>query len=100
MKIATALKKVTPLFPSNPTLKVEVLSSPPLIKIWLEAQSPPPCRKRGGGGGMEVGAHYDDIKIGDECFNIKINAATCRTYTHAVQLVKGPVSPRCGHGMF
>ena len=21
---------------------------------------------------MEVGAHYDDIKIGDECFNIKL----------------------------
>ena len=40
------LKKVTPLFPSNPHLKVEVLSSPPLLKISVEAQ--PPCRKGGG----------------------------------------------------
>ena len=36
------LKKVTPLFLSNPPLKVEVLSSPPFLKIWLEAQPPPP----------------------------------------------------------
>ena len=57
--------------------------------------NPLPPAERGGGG-----AHYDDIKIGDECFNIKSNAATCRTYTHAVQLVKGPVSLRCGHEMF
>ena len=43
MKIATPLKKVTPLFPSNPPLKVEILSSaPPFLKIWLEAQPPPP----------------------------------------------------------
>ena len=41
--------KVIPLFPSNPPLKVEVLSSPPpFLKIWLEAQPPPPLQKGGG----------------------------------------------------
>ena len=32
VKIATFQKKVTPVFPSNPPLKVEVLSSPPLFE--------------------------------------------------------------------
>ena len=33
------LEKSHPLFPSNPPLKVEVLSSPPLfLKIWFEVQ--------------------------------------------------------------
>ena len=42
-KLQHPMKKVTPpLFPSNPSLKVEVLSSPPFLKIWLEAQTPPP----------------------------------------------------------
>ena len=36
------LKKVTPLFPSYPPQKVEILSSPPLLKIWLDVQPPPP----------------------------------------------------------
>ena len=49
MKIATPLKKVTPLFPSNPPLEIEILSSPPLLKIWLEAQLPPPPGRKGGG---------------------------------------------------
>ena len=43
--------KKYPLFPSNPPLKVEVLSSPPFLKIWLEVQ-PPPSRNGG--------AHYDN----------------------------------------
>ena len=34
-------EKSHPLFPSNPPLKVEVLPSPPFLKIWLEAQAPP-----------------------------------------------------------
>ena len=48
-------EKSHPLFPSNPPLKVEILSSPPpsFLKIWLEAQPPPPpphpCRKGGEG---------------------------------------------------
>ena len=44
-------KKVIPLFPSNPSLKVEVLSRPPFLKIWLEVQPPllPPPAERGGG---------------------------------------------------
>ena len=46
------LKKVTLFFPSNPPLKVEALSSPPFLKIWLEAQPPRPPVERGGG------AHY------------------------------------------
>ena len=41
------LKKVTPLFPSNSLLKVEVLSSPTFLKIWLEAQPPSPAKRRG-----------------------------------------------------
>ena len=49
-----SLKKVTPLFPSNPPLKVEVLSSPaPFLKIWLEVQTPPsphPRPQQKGGG--------------------------------------------------
>ena len=35
MKIGTPLNKVAPLFPSNPPLKVEVLSSHLFLKIWL-----------------------------------------------------------------
>ena len=41
MKIATPiLEKSQPLFPSNPPLKVEVLSSPPppFLKIWFKVQ--------------------------------------------------------------
>ena len=34
----------------QPPLKVEVLSSPPFLKIWLEAQAPPPTAERFGGG--------------------------------------------------
>ena len=46
-------KNVTHLFPSNWSLKVEVLSIPPFLKLWLELQPapptpPPPSRKRGG----------------------------------------------------
>ena len=45
-------KKSPPLFPSKPRLKVEVLSSPHFLKIWLEAQPPPPSPflQKGGGG--------------------------------------------------
>ena len=32
----------------NPPLKVEVLSSHPFLKIWLEVQPPPPQHKGGG----------------------------------------------------
>ena len=45
--------KKSPLFPSNPFLKVEVLPSPPFLKIWLEVQPPPlppPAEREGGGG--------------------------------------------------
>ena len=43
-----ALKKVTPSF-QQPPLKLEVLSSPPFLKICLEAQPPPspPPAERG-----------------------------------------------------
>ena len=34
-----SLKKVTSLFPSNPSLKVKVLPSLHFLKIWLEVQS-------------------------------------------------------------
>ena len=48
MTIATSPEKSHPLFPSNPPLKVEVLSSHPSLKIWLEAHTPPPLPERGG----------------------------------------------------
>ena len=35
-------EKVTPHFPSNPPLKVEVLSSPPFFKIWFRGSTPLP----------------------------------------------------------
>ena len=41
-KHSNPLKKVTLLFCSNLTLKVEVLSSLSFFKIWLEVQPPPP----------------------------------------------------------
>ena len=45
-KLQFLLKKVTPpLFPSNSPLKVEVLSSSPFLKIWLEANPPPPAER-------------------------------------------------------
>ena len=41
------------IFPSNPPLKVEVLSNPPpFLKIWLETQ--PPLQKGGRGGGVHT----------------------------------------------
>ena len=58
-KLQPLLKKVTPLFPSNPPLKVEVLSSIPFLKIWLEAQpptTPPPPAENGKGG-----SHYGHL---------------------------------------
>ena len=33
-KNSNRLKKVTPLLPSNPSLKIEILSCPPILKIW------------------------------------------------------------------
>ena len=50
--MATPPEKNYPLFPSNLPLKVEVLSSPFFLKVWLEAQPPPPMQKGG------RGAHY------------------------------------------
>ena len=47
------LKLQPPIFLSNHPLKVEVLSSPSFLKIWLEVQPLPPAEK---GGGC---AHYD-----------------------------------------
>ena len=53
MIIATPLpppEKSHSHFPSNPPLKVEVLSSPPFLKTWLEDQTPSsPLQKEGRG---------------------------------------------------
>ena len=50
-------EKSRSLFPSNPPVKNEILSSPAFLKTWPEAQPPPPppssCRKGGGD------AHYE-----------------------------------------
>ena len=70
-KLQTLLKKVTPLFPSNPLLKVKVLSSPPFLKIWLEGQPPPPFPPTTtGGGGEGGGAHYDSTRFDKGCEKI------------------------------
>ena len=63
-KLQTLLKKVTPVFPSNPLLKVKVLSSPPFLKIWLEVQPPPlPPQHKGGGGGVHTMIALGLIKV-------------------------------------
>ena len=41
-------EKSHPPLSQRPPLKVEVLSSPPFLKIWLEAQPPPPSTERMG----------------------------------------------------
>ena len=41
-KLQLPLKKVTPLFPSNPPLKLRSCQAPPFFEIWLEAQTPTP----------------------------------------------------------
>ena len=52
MKTANPPWKTSPPLSSDPPLEVEVLSSPSFLKIWLEAQPPPPytLQKRWGGG--------------------------------------------------
>ena len=47
-KLQPPWKRSPPLFPSNPPLEVEIPSSPSLLKIWLEAQLPPPPGRKGG----------------------------------------------------
>ena len=64
MKIATlpSLKKVTPLFLSNPPLKVEVLSSPTLFENLVGGSTPPPSPAERRGGGCTLctyGCFYD-----------------------------------------
>ena len=65
-KLQPPPEKSHPLFPSNPPLKVEVLSSPPpLLEIWLETQPPPPAER--------AGAHYDNVGCqGRTCFKTKL----------------------------
>ena len=41
MKIATPVKESHPLFPSNPSLKDEVLSSPPIFENLVRGSTPP-----------------------------------------------------------
>ena len=50
LKLATPLKKVTHLFPSNPPLKIEVLSTPPLFENLVGGSTPLPRAEKGGGG--------------------------------------------------
>ena len=59
-KLQPPLKKVTPLFPSNPPLKTEDLSSPsPLFENLIRGSPPPlpPLSRKGGG------AHYESPVI-------------------------------------
>ena len=49
-KLQPPPEKSHPLFPSNPPSKSWGPVKPlPLLKIWLEAQPPPPLQNRGGG---------------------------------------------------
>ena len=43
------LKKSPPSFPATLTLKIEILSSPPFLKIWSGSSTPSPSKKKGGG---------------------------------------------------
>ena len=46
----TPSRKKSPPLSQQPPLKVEVLSSPPFLKIWLEVQPPlPPPQQKGEG---------------------------------------------------
>ena len=60
VKVATHPEKSHPLFPGNPPLKIEVLSSPPppFSKIWLEAQPPSPAER---GGCAHYGYVYQQV---------------------------------------
>ena len=49
-------EKKSPPLSQQPPLKVEVLSSTPFLKIWLQAQ--PPALQKGAGG-----AHYDNSRL-------------------------------------
>ena len=42
-------EKIYPLFPCNSPLKLEILSSSPFLKTWLEAHPPTPRPSREGG---------------------------------------------------
>ena len=53
-KLKPPPEKLSPLSQQAP-LKIEILSRPPFLQIWLKAQTP--CSRKGGGGG-EGGAHY------------------------------------------
>ena len=44
-KLQPRTEKSHPFFPSNRPLKAEVLSSHPLLKIWLEAHPLPPAER-------------------------------------------------------
>ena len=57
LKISTPLtEEGHPHFPCNSPLKTKILSSPSFLKIWQEAQPPPPAER-----GLGGGAHYDNI---------------------------------------
>ena len=63
VKIATPPEKSHPLFPSNPPLKAEVLSSPPFLKTWLEAQPPSPLQKGGGGAHYALSLQFQNVSF-------------------------------------
>ena len=60
------LKKVTSLFPSNPTLKIDVLSSPHFWKLGRRFK-PPPHQKG-------EGAHYAYVLCGKKNFDLNLEA--------------------------
>ena len=71
-KLQPLLKKVTSLFPSNPPLKIEILSCPPFFEEFGRRFNLPPPKQKGGG------AHYEDnlmlftVMRGSSCFIINL----------------------------
>ena len=56
LKTATLAPEISrSLFPSNPSVKNEILSNPPFLKTWSEAQTPPPPPAER----EEGGEHYE-----------------------------------------
>ena len=74
------LKKATlPPLSQQPPLKFEVLSSPPFLKIWFEAQTaPPPCRKGGVPSMFPCTARIWN-SLPTECIPLTYNVNTCKS---------------------
>ena len=69
-----------PLEKSHPLLKVEVLSRPPFLKTWFEAQ--PPLAEKGGG-------HYVNNYITCSCDNTNSMIGPCNNVLQEIKNAQG-----------